>query len=63
MGGRRVKQSMGTKEPVTDARAPFGTVFHVLPEPFWVEVVRTALQHRPKRVLARATASADAFGG
>lgn len=41
-----MKQSVGAKEPVTDEREPFGTVFHVMPEVFGLEVVRTALQHR-----------------
>ena len=39
---------MGTEDSETSVHAPFGTVFHVMPEEFSLEVVRTALQHRPQ---------------
>ena len=39
---------MGTEDSETTERPPFGTVFHVMPEQFGLEVVRTALQHRPQ---------------
>ncbi|MCY3838917.1 MAG: hypothetical protein OXH09_09790 [Gammaproteobacteria bacterium] len=39
---------MGTEGSETIERPPFGTIFHVMPEQFCLEVVRTALQQRPQ---------------
>ena len=39
---------MGTEDSQTIEHPPFGTIFHVMPEQFGLEVVRTALQHRPQ---------------
>lgn len=39
---------MGTDNPVANKRLPFGIAFRIMPEDFAVEVVRTALEHRPR---------------
>ncbi|MDE0039291.1 MAG: hypothetical protein OXU77_17315 [Gammaproteobacteria bacterium] len=39
---------MGNEHSETNMRPPFGMVFQVMPEGFCLQVVRTALQHRPQ---------------
>ncbi len=41
---------MGTDNPITDERLPFGIAFRMMPEEFGLEVIRTALEYRPRAI-------------